>query len=153
MQCPFCKENKDKVVDSREINEGRLIRRRRECLECNRRFTTYERTEEIPYLVIKKDGQREQFDRQKVLHGIVRACEKRPVQIDQIEAVVDDIVADIYEVSDREIPASVIGEIVMDKLKTLDSVAYVRFASVYREFKDVDEFMQELQTLVRRKRK
>ena len=153
MQCPFCKENKDKVVDSREINEGRLIRRRRECLECNRRFTTYERTEEIPYLVIKKDGQREQFDRQKVLHGIVRACEKRPVQIDQIEAVVDDIVADIYEVSDREIPASVIGEVVMDKLKTLDSVAYVRFASVYREFKDVDEFMQELQTLVRRKRK
>jgi len=152
MQCPFCKENHDKVVDSREINDGRLIRRRRECLDCARRFTTYERIEEIPYLVIKKDGQREQFDRQKVLHGIVRACEKRPVQIDQIEAVVDDIMATIYEVSDREISATVIGDIVMDKLKALDSVAYVRFASVYREFKDVDEFMQELQTLVRRKR-
>ena len=152
MQCPFCKENKDKVVDSREINEGRMIRRRRECLDCKRRFTTYERIEEIPYLVIKKDGRREQFDRCKVLHGILKACEKRPVEIDAIEAVVDDIVGRLYEVNEREIPAAVIGEIVMDNLKKLDSVAYVRFASVYREFKDVDEFMNELQTLVKRKK-
>lgn len=152
MQCPFCKENKDKVVDSREINEGRMIRRRRECLDCKRRYTTYERIEEIPYLVIKKDGRREQFDRGKVLHGILKACEKRPVEIDAIEAVVDDIVGRLYEVNEREIPAAVIGEIVMDNLKKLDSVAYVRFASVYREFKDVDEFMSELQTLVKRKK-
>lgn len=153
MQCPFCKDNKDKVVDSREVNEGRVIRRRRECLQCHRRFTTYERIEEMPYLVIKKDGRREQFDRLKLLGGILKACEKRPVEIDKIEAVVDDIVGTLYEVSEREIPATDIGEIVMDKLKTLDSVAYVRFASVYREFKDVDEFMQELQSLVRRKKK
>ncbi len=152
MQCPFCKGNKDKVVDSREINEGRMIRRRRECLDCKRRFTTYERIEEIPYLVIKKDGRREQFDRGKVLHGILKACEKRPVEIDAIEAVVDDIVGRLYEVNEREIPAAVIGEIVMDNLKKLDSVAYVRFASVYREFKDVDEFMNELQSLVKRKK-
>ncbi|PJB76627.1 MAG: transcriptional regulator NrdR [Acidobacteria bacterium CG_4_9_14_3_um_filter_49_7] len=153
MQCPFCKENKDKVVDSREVNDGRMIRRRRECLECHRRFTTYERIEEMPYLVIKKDGRREEFDRQKLLGGILRACEKRPVQIDKIEAVVDDIIGRLYEVIEREIPSVDIGEIVMERLKTLDSVAYVRFASVYREFKDVDEFMQELQTLVRRKKK
>ncbi|NOY24208.1 MAG: transcriptional repressor NrdR [Acidobacteria bacterium] len=153
MQCPFCKENKDKVVDSREVNEGRMIRRRRECLECHRRFTTYERIEEMPYLVIKKDGRREEFDRKKLLGGILRACEKRPVEIDKIEAVVDDIIGTLYEIIEREIPSVDIGEIVMKKLKTLDSVAYVRFASVYREFKDVDEFMQELQTLVRRKKK
>jgi len=130
-----------------------MIRRRRECLECHRRFTTYERIEEMPYLVIKKDGRREEFDRQKLLGGILRACEKRPVQIDKIEAVVDDIIGRLYEVIEREIPSVDIGEIVMERLKTLDSVAYVRFASVYREFKDVDEFMQELQTLVRRKKK
>ena len=130
-----------------------MIRRRRECLECHRRFTTYERIEEMPYLVIKKDGRREEFDRKKLLGGILRACEKRPVEIDKIEAVVDDIIGTLYEVSEREIPSVDIGEIVMEKLKTLDSVAYVRFASVYREFKDVDEFMQELQTLVRRKKK
>ncbi|RLE18521.1 MAG: transcriptional regulator NrdR [Acidobacteria bacterium] len=153
MQCPFCKENKDKVVDSREVNEGRMIRRRRECLECHRRFTTYERIEEMPYLVIKKDGRREEFDRKKLLGGILRACEKRPVEIDKIEAIVDDIIGKLYEVIEREIPSVDIGEIVMDRLKTLDSVAYVRFASVYREFKDVDEFMQELQTLVRRRKK
>ncbi len=153
MQCPFCKENKDKVVDSREVNEGRMIRRRRECLECHRRFTTYERIEEMPYLVIKKDGRREEFDRKKLLGGILRACEKRPVEIDKIEAIVDDIIGKLYEVIEREIPSVDIGEIVMDRLKTLDSVAYVRFASVYREFKDVDEFMQELQTLVRRRNK
>jgi len=141
------------VVDSREVNDGRMIRRRRECLECHRRFTTYERIEEMPYLVIKKDGRREEFDRQKLLGGILRACEKRPVQIDKIEAVVDDIIGRLYEVIEREIPSVDIGEIVMERLKTLDSVAYVRFASVYREFKDVDEFMQELQTLVRRKKK
>ncbi len=141
------------MVDSREVNEGRMIRRRRECLECHRRFTTYERIEEMPYLVIKKDGRREEFDRQKLLGGILRACEKRPVQIDKIEAVVDDIIGRLYEVIEREIPSVDIGEIVMERLKTLDSVAYVRFASVYREFKDVDEFMQELQTLVRRRKK
>ncbi len=130
-----------------------MIRRRRECLECHRRFTTYERIEEMPYLVIKKDGRREEFDRKKLLGGILRACEKRPVEIDKIEAVVDDIIGTLYEIIEREIPSVDIGEIVMNKLKTLDSVAYVRFASVYREFKDVDEFMQELQTLVRRKKK
>jgi len=130
-----------------------MIRRRRECLECHRRFTTYERIEEMPYLVIKKDGRREEFDRKKLLGGILRACEKRPVEIDKIEAVVDDIIGTLYEIIEREIPSVDIGEIVMKKLKTLDSVAYVRFASVYREFKDVDEFMQELQTLVRRKKK
>lgn len=153
MQCPFCKENRDKVVDSREVNEGRMIRRRRECLECHRRFTTYERIEEMPYLVIKKDGRREEFDRKKLLGGILHACEKRPVEIEKIESVVDDIISTLYDVNEREIPSMDIGEIVMEKLKTLDSVAYVRFASVYREFKDVDEFMQELQTLVRRKKK
>ncbi len=141
------------MVDSREVNDGRMIRRRRECLECHRRFTTYERIEEMPYLVIKKDGRREEFDRQKLLGGILRACEKRPVQIDKIEAVVDDIIGRLYEVIEREIPSVDIGEIVMERLKTLDSVAYVRFASVYREFKDVDEFMQELQSLVRRRKK
>ncbi len=130
-----------------------MIRRRRECLECHRRFTTYERIEEMPYLVIKKDGRREEFDRKKLLGGILRACEKRPVEIDKIEAIVDDIIGKLYEVIEREIPSVDIGEIVMDRLKTLDSVAYVRFASVYREFKDVDEFMQELQTLVRRRKK
>ena len=140
-------------MDSREVNEGRMIRRRRECLECHRRFTTYERIEEMPYLVIKKDGRREEFDRKKLLGGVLRACEKRPVEIDKIEAVVDDIIGTLYDVNEREIPSVDIGEIVMKKLKTLDSVAYVRFASVYREFKDVDEFMQELQTLVRRKKK
>ncbi len=153
MQCPFCKENRDRVVDSREVNEGRMIRRRRECLECQRRFTTYERIEEMPYLVIKKDGRREEFDRQKLLGGVLKACEKRPVEIDKIESLVDDIIAKLYEVAEREIPSMDIGEIVMERLKILDSVAYVRFASVYREFKDVDEFMQELQTLVRRKKK
>jgi transcriptional repressor NrdR len=149
MKCPFCGHPHDKVVDSRESKEGESIRRRRECLECQKRFTTYERIDEIPYMVIKKDGRRERFERQKVLNGILHACEKRPVKLSLMEAIVNEIEATVVDSPEREIQTSEIGELIMDKLRTLDKVAYVRFASVYRDFKDIKEFMDELSGLIR----
>ena len=149
MRCPFCKANRDRVVDSRVASDGWTIRRRRQCLGCKRRFTTYERIEESPLRVIKKDGTREPFDRAKILHGLLKAVEKRPVAMATLEQVVNRIELEIYEKCDREVNAKFIGELVMRELRDLDQVAYVRFASVYREFKDVAEFMAELQPMLR----
>jgi transcriptional repressor NrdR len=149
MKCPFCGHIPDKVVDSREAREGDSVRRRRECLKCHKRFTTYERIDEIPYMVIKKDGRRERFDRGKVLAGLLRACEKRPVPMQKLEALVDEAEAFVAEAPDRERRSSELGELIMNRLRKLDKVAYVRFASVYLDFKDVKEFMGELRTLLR----
>jgi transcriptional repressor NrdR len=149
MKCPFCQHLEDKVVDSREARTGDLVRRRRECLKCNRRFTTYERIDEIPYMVIKKDGRREKFDRQKILQGLLKACEKRPVPVGKLESIVDEAEAFVSETSDRERTTTEIGELLMNRLKKLDKVAYVRFASVYLDFKDVKEFMDELKGLLK----
>ncbi len=149
MKCPFCSHLEDKVVDSRESKEGDSIRRRRECLSCERRFTTYERVDEIPHMVIKKEGRREKFDRQKVLAGLLRACEKRPVSMNQMESVVNEVETLVMESPDRECPSRAIGELVMKRLRELDKVAYVRFASVYLDFKDVQEFMSELKDLLK----
>ena len=149
MRCPFCGHIEDKVVDSREAKDGDSIRRRRECLECGRRFTSYERIDQIPYMVVKKDGKRESFDRNKVLAGLMRACEKRPISMTQLESIVDEIEKELQDSSDRELSTSEIGKIIMRRLKTLDKVAYVRFASVYLEFEDVSAFMTELKDLVR----
>ena len=149
MKCPFCGHLQDKVVDSREAREGDAVRRRRECLGCQRRFTTYERIDEIPYMVIKKDGRRERFDRGKVLAGLLRACEKRPVPMQKLEALVNEAEAFVAEAPDRERKSSEVGELIMTRLRKLDKVAYVRFASVYLDFKDVKEFMGELRTLLR----
>ncbi len=148
MKCPFCSHTEDKVIDSRLSQEGDVTRRRRECLKCGRRFTTYERVEEAQPLVIKKDGRRELFDRTKILNGVLRACEKRPVGIETMEKVVDKIEKRFLETGEREIQSSIIGAAVMEELKTLDEVAYVRFASVYREFRDINEFMTELKGLL-----
>jgi transcriptional repressor NrdR len=153
MKCPFCGHLEDKVVDSREAKIGDTIRRRRECGKCGRRFTTYERIDEIPHMVIKKDGTREQFDRQKVLTGVLKACEKRPVPSSKMEEIVNEAEAFLAESSDRERPTSEIGALVMDRLKGLDKVAYVRFASVYLDFKDIREFMDELKDLLKAKGK
>ncbi len=144
MKCPFCTHNDTRVVDSRLGKEGNNIRRRRECVDCERRFTTYERVEETLPLVIKKDGRREAFDRHKIISGIQRACEKRPVSIATIEKVVDQMEVSLQECGEKEIPASRIGESIMEALQALDEVAYVRFASVYRQFRDINEFMSEL---------
>lgn len=149
MKCPFCVHTKDKVVDSRESGSGDAIRRRRECLSCGRRFTSYERIEEIPYLVVKKDGQREAFDRAKLMAGLHRACEKRPVSAKALTALVDEVEQIVQDSPDREVEAAAIGEMVMERLKELDKVAYVRFASVYRRFEDVQEFMAELRDLLK----
>ncbi|MFY9531397.1 MAG: transcriptional regulator NrdR [Candidatus Acidiferrales bacterium] len=149
MKCPFCSNLDDKVVDSREGRTGDLIRRRRECLKCNRRFTTYERIDEIPYMVIKKDGRREKFDRQKILQGLLKACEKRPVPTSKLEGIVDEAEQFVSEAPERERTTSEVGELLMSRLKRLDKVAYVRFASVYLDFKDVKEFMAELKGLLR----
>jgi transcriptional repressor NrdR len=148
MKCPFCGHLQDKVVDSRESKEGDAIRRRRQCLGCQRRFTSYERIDEIPYMVVKKDGRRERFDRQKVLAGILKACEKRPVSMIQLETIADKAETMVQESSERESTTRSIGEMIMNDLKTLDKVAYVRFASVYLDFKDVQEFMTELKDLL-----
>lgn len=148
MKCPFCSHLKDKVVDSRESGAGDTIRRRRECLECGRRFTSYERIELVPVMVVKKDGQREAFDRAKLLVGLHRACEKRPIPVKEVHGIVDEIEQYLQENPDREVEATVIGEMVMDRLRELDKVAYVRFASVYRQFEDVHEFMNELRGLL-----
>ena len=149
MKCPFCGHLHDKVVDSRESKEGDAIRRRRQCLECNRRFTSYERIDEIPYMVVKKDGRRERFDRQKVLAGLLKACEKRPVSMVQLETIADNAEVMVQDSSEREIATRSIGEMIMKELKNLDKVAYVRFASVYLDFKDVQEFMSELKDLLK----
>jgi transcriptional repressor NrdR len=151
MKCPFCGHQEDKVVDSRASSEGAAIRRRRECLSCGKRFTTYEHIEEHRLMVIKKDGRREPFDRNKLLGGLVKACEKRPVGMDQLEQLVDELERDLSKSFDREVSSREIGERIMRRLHALDPVAYVRFASVYREFKDVEQFMSELKDLLAHK--
>ena len=152
MKCPLCRDLENKVIDSRLSKDGDVIRRRRECLHCARRFTTYERAEEALPLVVKKDGRREVFDRMKIVAGVKRACEKRPVSIEAIEAIVDRIERTLQERGDKEIVSSVIGEAVMRELHGLDTVAYVRFASVYRSFQDIGEFMAELEQLIKDRR-
>lgn len=149
MKCPFCGHLEDKVVDSRESKEGDAIRRRRQCLGCQRRFTSYERIDEIPYMVVKKDGRRERFDRQKVLAGVLKACEKRPVSMVQLETIADNAEVMVQESTEREVTTRILGEMIMNELKNLDKVAYVRFASVYLDFKDVQEFMSELKGLLK----
>lgn len=148
MKCPFCGHLSDKVVDSREGKEGEVIRRRRECLDCGRRFTSYERIDEIPYMVVKKDGSRERFERQKVVAGMLKACEKRPVRVAELEAVADRVEAALQDRPEKEISTEEVGAFVMQELKRLDKVAYVRFASVYRHFRDIGEFMTELKDLL-----
>ncbi|MDE3104242.1 MAG: transcriptional regulator NrdR [Acidobacteriota bacterium] len=148
MRCPYCGYLQDRVVDSRETKEGDSIRRRRECEGCNKRFTTYERIDEIPYMVVKKDGRREKFDRQKVLSGLLHACEKRPVPAAKLEQIVDETEAYVVDSPERERSTSELGELIMTRLKAIDTVAYIRFASVYRDFKDVREFKAELEELL-----
>lgn len=149
MKCPFCNQDNTRVVDSRPADDNTAIRRRRMCDACGKRFTTYEKVETIPLIVIKKDQNREQFDRSKIEAGVLRACHKRPVSAERIHRLVDDVETEVFNLEEREIPSSVIGEIVMDKLKDLEAVAYVRFASVYREFKDVNTFMDELKKILK----
>jgi len=148
MRCPFCGQTEGKVVDSRTSKEGDAIRRRRECLNCDRRFTTYERIEEVAQMVIKKDGRREPFDRWKLKSGLLKAVEKRPVSLEQIDSLIDDVERTLFNSSEHEVPTRAIGEAVMEHLRKLDEVAYVRFASVYRQFKDLNEFMSELKTML-----
>jgi transcriptional repressor NrdR len=151
MKCPFCNHMEDNVVDSRESKEGDAIRRRRECLGCERRFTTYERIDEVPYMAVKKDGRREKFDRQKVLGGLLKACEKRPVSMGKLSELVNQVESKVGDSPDREISTTEIGEFLMENLKNLDKIAYVRFASVYRDFQDEEAFFNELKTLMRHK--
>ncbi len=150
MRCPYCKTNKDRVIDSRASGDAAVIRRRRECLECGRRFTTYERIEEVRLRVIKKDGTRVPFDREKILGGVLKACEKRPVPSERVEEVCQNIEGQLVEMFDKEVASGFIGNLVMKELRQLDPVAYVRFASVYREFKDVDQFLDELRPLLKK---
>jgi len=150
MKCPYCEYLESKVIDSRPVDDGGSIRRRRECLKCERRFTTYEQVESVPLVVIKKDGKRQVYNRQKLMNGILRACEKTPVSFTEIEKVVLEIETTLNNMLDREVSSTEIGELVMDKLKTLNDIAYVRFASVYREFKDVNTFLEELNSLIHR---
>jgi transcriptional repressor NrdR len=152
MKCPFCAHLEDKVVDSREGKDGRVIRRRRECLKCAKRFTSYERIDEIPLMVIKKDDRREPFDRNKIMGGLRRACEKRPVSTAAMEAVTDEIEQMLQDSPEREIATVAIGERVMERLRVMDTVAYVRFASVYRQFQDVDQFMRELKEILEQRK-
>jgi transcriptional repressor NrdR len=149
--CPFCGHREDRVIDSRESKEGDVIRRRRECLKCERRFTTYERSDEIPYVVVKRDGRREKFDRQKVLEGLLKACEKRPVAMAKLAEVIDEVESALADSAEREMSTTAIGEMLMTRLKTLDKIAYVRFASVYRDFQDVEAFLTELKDLLQRR--
>ena len=151
MKCPFCNHLEDKVVDSRESKEGGAVRRRRECLACERRFTTYERIDEVPYMAVKKDGRREKFDRQKVLTGLLKACEKRPVGMGKLADLVNQVESKVSDSPDREISTTEIGEFLMESLKDLDKIAYVRFASVYRDFQDEQAFVNELKSLTRQK--
>lgn len=150
MKCPFCNAADTKVIDSRPADDNASIRRRRQCIKCNKRFTTYEKLETMPLMVIKKDGTREPYDRSKIESGIIRSCHKRPVSAIQVEDIVNDIESKVFSLEEREIPTTTIGEMVMDKLKNLDEVAYVRFASVYREFKDVNTFMDEIGRLLKK---
>ncbi|HXV19317.1 MAG TPA: transcriptional regulator NrdR [Candidatus Omnitrophota bacterium] len=152
MKCPFCGHKEDKVIDSRSSNEDRSVRRRRECIKCDKRFTTYEYIEAVPLMVIKKDGRREAFDRNKIISGILKACEKRPVSMEKVEATVDKVEKELQKSFDKEVKAQVIGELVMDYLHKLDEVAYVRFASVYRQFKDINQFMGELKDLLSKRK-
>jgi transcriptional repressor NrdR len=152
MLCPFCGFREDKVIDSRESKEGEMIRRRRECLSCARRFTTYERIDEIPYMVVKKDGRREKFERQKVLSGLLKACEKRPVAMSKLADIIDEVEAKLSENPERELATTEIGELLMERLVSLDKIAYVRFASVYRDFQDVEAFFSELRDMMKQKR-
>ena len=151
MTCPFCGHRHDRVIDSRESKEGTTIRRRRECLKCTRRFTTYERSDEVPFMVVKRDGRREKFDRQKVLEGLLKACEKRPVPVSKLAECVDEVEARLAESPDREIPVTVVGELLLKRLRHLDKIAYVRFASVYRDFQDVEAFLAELKDTLQRR--
>ena len=151
MKCPYCGFKESKVIDSRPAEEGSSIRRRRECLKCGKRFTTYETVESLPMVVIKKDGSRQSFDKSKVLNGMIRACEKRPVSFEMLEAKADEIEQTLQNYLEREVSTEYIGELVMEKLRGLDEVAYVRFASVYRQFKDIDTFMKELNKLLAEK--
>jgi transcriptional repressor NrdR len=148
MKCPFCNNGNTRVIDSRPAEDNNAIRRRRLCDECGKRFTTYEKIETVPLIVIKKDNNREQYDRSKIEAGVLRACHKRPISAQQINNLIDEVETELFNRADKEIPSSVIGEIVMDKLKDLEAVAYVRFASVYREFKDVNTFMDELKKIL-----
>lgn len=150
MRCLFCGHMESKVIDSRSTEEGNTIRRRRECLECGKRFTTYEKIETIPMIVVKKDGTRETFDREKLLNGILRACEKRPVTLADIEKLIDDIEAKLHNMLEREVTSERIGEMVMERLQKIDDIAYVRFASVYRQFKDINSFMDELAKIIKK---
>lgn len=152
MKCPYCGYPESKVIDSRPTDEGERIRRRRECLKCAKRFTTYEVIETLPVIVIKRDKSREPFDRNKLLNGLLRACEKRPVSIETLEKIVDEIENMLQNSLDREVPSSLIGQYAMDKLKGVDEVAYVRFASVYRQFKDINTFMDELNRMMKNKK-
>jgi transcriptional repressor NrdR len=152
MKCPFCADTENKVIDSRLSKEGYVIRRRRECLACNRRFTTYERIEEIPLMIIKKDGRREEFNRDKIRSGITKACEKRNVSMNSIEDFLDELEQELRETGKKEISSAVVGERVINRLHDLDEIAYVRFASVYREFKDVNDFVQELKLMLENNR-
>ncbi len=152
MKCPFCGYKEDRVVDSRATSEESAVRRRRECLKCGKRFTTYEYVEEVSLMVIKKDGRREPFDRKKILAGVMRACEKRPVNVEKMGEIVTQVERAVQKKSDREVSSSRIGELVIDRLKAIDDVAYVRFASVYRQFKDVGQFMEELKDILRKER-
>ena len=151
MMCPFCGFKEDKVIDSRESKEGDVIRRRRQCLKCERRFTTYERSDEIPFMVIKKDGRREKFDRQKVLNSLLKACEKRPIGMGKLAEIVDHVETQLVESQDRELSTVAIGELLMDRLKLMDKIAYVRFASVYRDFQDVEAFLSELKDVLQKR--
>jgi transcriptional repressor NrdR len=151
MKCPFCSSLESKVIDSRPTDDGHVIRRRRECINCRQRFTTYEKIEEIPMIIVKKNGMRESYNRMKVLNGIIRACEKRPVSMDQMEALIDQIESKLHSSMEKEIQSEWIGELVMSGLKDLDEVAYVRFASVYRQFKDINTFINELTKLLNEK--
>lgn len=148
MKCPFCGKENTRVIDSRPADDGSSIRRRRQCDECTKRFTTYEKVEAIPLVVIKKDNNRESYDRSKVEAGVYRSCHKRPISVDQINALVDEVENAVFNMEEKEIPSSVIGQLVMEKLRDLDPVAYVRFASVYREFKDVNTFMSEIKKIL-----
>mgnify|MGYP001444753285 CR=1 FL=1 len=151
MNCPFCNFSETKVIDSRPTEEGQAIRRRRECLKCGKRFTTYEKIEQIPLIVVKKDGNRQPYDRNKILNGILKACEKRPVSLNEIEEIVNEIEKELYNSMEKEITSQKIGQMVMERLKQVDEVSYVRFASVYRQFKDINTFMEELNKLLNEK--
>ncbi len=152
MTCPFCAYREDKVIDSRESKEGDAIRRRRQCLSCDRRFTTYEKIDEIPYMIIKKDGRREKFERQKILNGLIKAAEKRPIAMTRLASIVDKVESKLSDSAERELSTTEVGEMLMEELRGLDKIAYVRFASVYRNFEDEEAFLSELKELIRTKR-